>query len=239
LCRERDTDERVDLIKLRQKLLEAKVRNDTSDRVLDALSRGIHTASERIENAANKSSDDDGGYYDAVLDDETDAIENLLGSAFIVCQTYLTGVVSAVIKLDDLCRGTVGGLPLASGRARERRQKILSCMGPMVGTKSNRRSVAEVVEAFANYFKHRDEWKTMNWNKLDERSRRTARVVASAGATSGSTGNLRTGSAKLGNPRFTDLDVFAAKLHEWGANISKQVAKEVAILGSVPKKNSG
>ena len=218
----------MDLVRLRLEMLKWKVRSDTMDTVLDALADGIRAACNRIDKAGQRG-DDDSGYLDAVVDEETESIENLLGAAFVVCQTYLTGVVSAVIELDKLCKNTLeAGLPVAQGpRVRE---CILASTGPKVRTRGKHRTVAEVAEAFANYYKHRDEWKTINWKKLDARSLRTAEVIASVGASSGSTGNLRAGSSKMGNPEFTALHVFAEKLHDWGRNIDERVRTELAAL---------
>ncbi len=115
----------------------------------------------------------DEGYIDAVSDEETSVIENLLGAAFVVCQTYLTGVVSQVTKLNKWCERQFGeSLPSASGRRIDILGRGVSTSA--VTTGGTRYTVSQVTDAFANYFKHRDEWKTVDWTKLDGQAQGTA-----------------------------------------------------------------
>ena len=54
-----------------------------------------------------------------------------------------------------------------------------------------------------------------NWQKLPQRNQKTVKIIQSAGAKSGCTGNLRQGSNALGNPDFVETGIFLDKLEQW------------------------
>jgi len=54
----------------------------------------------------------------------------------------------------------------------------------------------EVINAFANYFKHGDEWDSQ-WRASKQQQQETIDILRAAGARPGSTGNLRTGAGLL------------------------------------------
>jgi hypothetical protein len=76
-----------------------------------------------------------------------------------------------------------------------------------------------VLDALANYFQHRDEWPSSDWSTLTDLSKRTADIVAAAGLTSGSTGNLRTGSTALGNVDYKSTARFGAIVGAWAETV--------------------
>ena len=68
--------------------------------------------------------------------------------------------------------------------------------------------------AFADYFKHREQW-VGAWEKLPKVLRETAAVIMTAGATRSSTGNFRTAAEVLGNPGYASVSVFGDALQAW------------------------
>jgi len=54
-----------------------------------------------------------------------------------------------------------------------------------------------LINAFANYFKHGDEWNG-SWSALTGQSKQTADVISAVGAQEFSTGNLCAGGKALG-----------------------------------------
>src|ERR1700758_2147500 len=64
---------------------------DAYEDVLIALGAGIRKVAKRIERAP-----EDG---DAFIDDATQIIENMLGTAYVVCQNEITAVVQAALRV--------------------------------------------------------------------------------------------------------------------------------------------
>jgi hypothetical protein len=69
-------------------------------------------------------------------------------------------------------------------------------------------SEVQVIDAFANYFKHKAEW-AGDWDKLKTLQLKTAQIIQAVGASQESTGNLRTGSKVLGNETYTNISTLA------------------------------
>src|SRR5437870_2009579 len=67
-------------------------------RVLGTLGDAIKASDRRLD-AAQRSGNAE--WAEVVLDEECAITEDLIGTAFVVCQTYITGVASRVIALHD------------------------------------------------------------------------------------------------------------------------------------------
>jgi hypothetical protein len=171
------------------------------ERVLDEIGNAIKKRGDGLENIDDLPSE----LVDQIIDDETIVIEYLLGTAFVLCQAYITDVISTVISLHKFASSQNVSLKVTTTQ----KQEILK-----FGHRGNEYSSAEMIDAFANYFKHRDEWGA-NWQKLPARTHKTVEIIQSAGAESGSTGNLRQGSIALGNPDFIETEIFLDKLEQW------------------------
>ena len=94
-------------------------------------------------------------------------------------------------------------------------------------TTENPYSPVEVLNAFANYYKHQDEWGHYDWEKLKAVQLQTARIAFSAGARESTTGNLRTGAEFLGNREYSNVMAFAAILSSWRTNLVSVYRSEV------------
>ena len=178
-----------------------RAKRTVYERVLDEIGNAIRKSDNKIELTEGLHP----GLVDSMIDDETEVIEYLLGTTFILCQAYIAEAVSKVMSLHKYANSKKISLKTSSSK----RCDILR-----YGYEGDGFSSAEVVDGFANYFKHRDEWAT-NWQKLPERAQKTVRIIQSAGAESGSTGNLRQGSRFLGNPDFDETLIFLDKLEHW------------------------
>ncbi len=113
----------------------------------------------------------DEAYQDFLLDDDLNLIENHLGCAFITCQVFLTAAVSRVKALHELTRSQ-GRVPFKTS-TESKRNILAAAAAPLAGTPYTQ---MQVIDAFANYFKHRDEWDP-RWSKLDKQSAYTASVI--------------------------------------------------------------
>jgi hypothetical protein len=160
-------------------------------RVLQPIELALRESTRHIEHVRVS---DDKDHYEAVCDEEASVIENLLGCAFVVCQTQITSLVVRVRGLHRYFEKAHPGRRLTTTNATKGK---LMCTRSAVLHSSDYTEV-ETVDALANYFKHRDEW-PRDWNKLKKpNEKRTARIVLSAGGDMGSTGNLSVGAEALG-----------------------------------------
>ena len=87
-------------------------------------------------------------------------------------------------------------------------------------------SQVQVIDAFANYFKHHEEWHG-SWGQLTDQAGRTVQVLSAVGADQYSTGNFRMAADKLGNKRYENLEVFSSVLRDWGRVVHEQYNAEL------------
>ena len=174
---------------------------------LAPLGTAIHKCTLVIERAASSASDD---YADAVADEETEKIEALLGAAFILCQIHITSVVSRVITVRCFFNNREKRA-LPGPDASDKRSILIQGAQPI---HDSGYTDVQAIDAFANYFKHRDEW-APTWQGLTNIQEKTREIVYALGARPGSSGNLRTGAQVLGNSEYHTLIIFADRLALW------------------------
>jgi len=206
------------------KFFELDLYDRSFERILSAIGNAIGDCEENIRKA-NSTGDE---YYTwAVTDDEVDVVENLLGTAYVFCQTYITKTVSDVKALH--CHHNKSN-PSSMLKTTADSKESIVCFGsdriPPGYTK------VQVIDAFANYFKHGDEWGP-DWSKLPKQSEKTAEVMSAAGAASGSTGNLRQGSRVLGNKDFKNTILFHDIIKSWRTELYVSYKAELQNLGLI------
>lgn len=111
-----------------------------------------------------------------ITDDECESIEEQLGPAFVAAQTHLTRVVSLCKRIHDWQeRQTKSKVLLGIAGKRDEILGVTNAdIKPVSGTAH---TVAEGLNAFANYFKHRDEW-PHDWTQLERNNeKRTAMII--------------------------------------------------------------
>src|SRR6267143_671924 len=148
-------------------------------RTLDIVGDAIKAASRRIDDAQKTG---DAEWLDIVVDEECAIIEDLIGTAFVVCQTYITGVVSRIVGLHTY-HDKNGPNPLVTTSGVKHAPKGISPSILRFGSRKigrSGRTAVELIDAFANYFKHHEEW-TGSWSNLKGGSAATARAVMSVG----------------------------------------------------------
>jgi hypothetical protein len=69
---------------------------DTWRRPLETIGAAIGKTTEEIERVRAQADED---WLQYLVDEETEVIESLIGTAFVVCQTAITSVVSAAIDV--------------------------------------------------------------------------------------------------------------------------------------------
>lgn len=210
--------------------------DDTLNRVLDPLGKAIANIGTEIDNAVSKFGSD----TDWWIEDEVVVIEELLGVAFVACQAQITYIVSGIQRLHKHAK------KLDSKQLTKTDGTKASIM--QYGFARNAEipySPIEIIDAFANYYKHSDQWSVegVDWDKPQTYglAKHTIPVVKFASAEQGSTGgNLRAGASYLGNPEFRDLSVFIAILSGWRKNLVSAYEAELKAEGLIqvakPKK---
>ncbi len=175
-------------------------------RVMTSLGDAVKDSGNAIDKASKSGSDE---YLDSVIDEECGVIENLIGSAFVTCQAEITAVVSHAIRIHDAAKNAGHILSSSDGTKRG----IMAVGSPLVG--QTKYTQIQVINAFANYFKHGDEWDT-TWDKLPNREKQTADVILAMGGAEFSTGNLRKGAEALG-VNYDELHLLAECVQKWSS----------------------
>lgn len=204
-------------------LIRTNAGQTSLERVLETIGAAISECDGTI-NRANSTGNTE--YIDAVVDDECDVIENLLGAAFVACQANITAVTSHVIRMH--MRVISDGHILHS--LDDSKAGIMSLGNQIVAT--SKYSHIQVINAFANYFKHRDEWrgswqKNLTDPKKKEIEKETLAIIIAVGATQQSTGNMRTGVKALGIYNYKTLTVLYNHIALWADNVATAYESEL------------
>jgi hypothetical protein len=158
-------------------------------------------------------------------DEECESIESWLGLAFVAAQTYLTRVISHCRRLHDWHEHqTKSRVLLGTNGAKH---GILAAATPKV--RSTSYTAVEAINAFANYFKHRDEW-PFDWTQLQgDNEKQTATIIKAFGARSGSTGNLRQGYASILGDKipFNEVARLSGIVRDWARSLKTAYEQEL------------
>ena len=161
-------------------------------------------------------------YAEATVNDACDEIENLLGVSFVICQVHITAIASSVNRFEKF----YNRIHFGKHKAVPAKNSILQNGSRLVaGTEF---SAVTVISAFANYWKHRDEWRG-DWCQSKGRQAKTVEVIRSLGATQGSSGNMRQGAKALGNENFAGVDCFGSDVVAWHGNLLSELRSKLPV----------
>ncbi len=162
-----------------------------------------------------------------MVDDEATVIEDLIGIAFVIAQTTISNVVSSLIRLHNSHKKKTNGVDLNTTDGTENgiRNK---CSNIIVGTQF---SEVQVINAFANYYKHNSEW-SIDWTK-PKNSKKTAEIIRSVGASSGSTGNFRRATEVLQFKDYSNVLRLLNILKDWRLALEKSYIAELQVIGAL------
>ncbi len=194
---------------------------DTLEDVLRTLGRAALRAEDRINDVAKTH---DGEYLAEVVAEETMIVNDLLGCAFVAAQAYVTRVVSRTERLHQRVKRDGHDL----GTTNATKKGIIKAFSNYVPNTTY--SEIQLVNAFANYFKHHDEWPP-NWDNATRQSEETVRIIRSVGALETSSDNCRKGLAALGIDGVFRVFDLAEILRRWHANLADAYRQELRPLG--------
>lgn len=209
---------------------EHRLGADSLTRVLLPFDETLRATSRRIDDLGPPKNGDDEERIIAVVDDEVDYVEELLGASFVICQRYLTVGVSYTKELHDELKRE-GNTPFACIGDSNKETLMRTASSPI---HDGGPTQIEVINGFANYFKHASEWRT-EWSTMKDRDKRTALVVAAAGAHQYSTGNLRAGASALGLgiEQFCRVGELVEILARWRWGLAELHRKELLSRGLI------
>jgi hypothetical protein len=188
------------------------------DRVMRSLNSAVQESNEEIGKALQSGNHD----YAIIVDDECGFVENLIGAALVTCQAEITSIAALVIKIHSEAQG--GGITLTTTDGQK--PSILAFGNPQVG--SSGFSQIQVINAFANYFKHNDEW-DQEWSQATGWQMHTVAVLSAVGAVEFSTNTLRACCDAL-NIQFDELHFLSQIVRTWGSSIHRAYESELKQL---------
>ncbi len=192
-------------------VLEHEVRDDRFVRIIDDIARLIASSEDACERAVASGNDD---FADAVIATETDYLEDLIGTIFLMLQTKIRRVGEAAMVVSDALERGYG----AAAKKWAKPPVVRAEGGAYNGTPH---SLVELVWAVGNYFKHRDEWSSDVWTppatitKGLKQSIATRTVVQSVGVVESSTGNMRTALEFFGVDPYSSCGKLAQDVQAW------------------------
>jgi hypothetical protein len=204
------------------KLMKMHSNSVVLPRVLESLCDAVSTSYDAVNSAQQSGSDD---YFEAVQDSESELIEALLGAAFVAAQAEINALVGYTHRLHELV--IEKGYKLQT--TADSRRCILDFgdqnSNPTIGNSVFSR--VRVIDAFANYFKHHDEWHS--WSSANGLAQKTIEIISTVGALEHRTGNLRAGVTALGieNEQLTALSEMVAL---WGSSLIAAYEQELTVL---------
>ena len=216
-------------------LLRRTTRIDTLERLHGAVESEIKRSCQVIEKVHEKNGEE---LADAVIDEECEHIEELLGLAFICAQSFINSVRTQMIRFNETYQDALG---LNLKTAPEPLASELLKKAKLVN-RASEFTVVEAIDAVANYWKHSEEWPTHEaksgkrlitvWDVEAKPGiqARTIQIVSRIGLSPGSTGNLRQAAATLGAGQYDDLSPIRIFLRDWADSLYKTVATKVTAV---------
>jgi hypothetical protein len=158
-------------------------------------------------------------YSEAITDYESEFVEALAGSAFVVCQTLITAVANASSGVLEEIRKDTG---IALDCIQPSREGAMQSGNLFIAKTTVTR--VQVMDACANYFKHGETW-DKDWTP-ERTSRQTIERMRAIGGEPGSTGNLRHGLAVLGLQDCSRLQHLWYDLRSWATALAELLRTE-------------
>jgi len=143
------------------------------------------TEQEQVGNSASLDDFYQYQYLDGIIEEEIYIIEDLLAISYVICQTDIEYVVTHTKKLIEYVKSEhAHTLSLAS------KKPDLMKLDPFMVNPNT--TAIQAINAYANYFKHKDAW-TDSWDNIlrsNSQSKDTVSVLVATGAIAQSSYNL-------------------------------------------------
>ncbi len=214
---------------IKRHILSLDVADDRFIRIVDDIASLIAAAEAACERAIQAGNDD---YVDAVITTETDYLEDLIGTVFLMLQTKIRRVGESASDLSTKLQV----LAAQPAKVWADPAAVRAEGGDYKGTGY---SLPELVWAVGNYFKHRDEWPHGVWSPPTptpaalRQSIATRMKVQSVGVVESSTGNMRIALVFFGVNPYSRCGALARDVQSW-ADAVLQKAEMTAKASGYP-----
>jgi hypothetical protein len=217
-------------VRIKQHVLEIDVRDDRFIRIIEDIASLIATSEAACAEAMQRGNDD---YADAVITTETDYLEDLIGTIFLMLQTKIRRVGQSAADLSKMLEASYGQAVKIWADPRAVRAEGGDY-------KNTGNSLVELIWAVGNYFKHRDEWSHDVWtsqgNGMDVKTRK---LVQAAGAVESSSGNMRAALEFFGVDPYSSCGKLAQDVQNWANAILRDAEAGVQKVQPMPSKMFG
>lgn len=159
--------------------------------VIDTISSSIKSSTisiNKIWDEAERAPDELADVAYQITADDQELVEHLMGISFVMCQVGITHIVSTYQSVQDswvfhqkikhknpnLFKDFWG----ISTQKKVSKNDLMRKGNPIL---SSGYSQIETINAFANYFKHNDEWNS-NWVEEDDNDNITRKIIKASGA---------------------------------------------------------
>ncbi len=172
---------------------------------------------------------DDRFYNEGIL-----IIEQLLGTTFVFYQTYITSIISKFLFYKYQVEQELEiNLELPSFKNQKNVILQIGQIPPKFtykeGDKEEHYSAIQVIDGFANYFKHHEEW-NYDWKNLNQSAEKTVNIIKSVeGVNFDNNDNMIKASRALGNTTLTNTVILFEKLEKWYIAVGRTWNQEISI----------
>ena len=199
--------------------LELAIADNTYSEVLSVLGNAVKVAADRADSVRKSRGPD---IADMVPEMQGDIIGNLLGAAYLVCQSKITAVVQAALKEEcQIAKERPGFSVFGTDFKMRKLGEPFDC---------SNYSKLQVLWELGNYFKHGDEWNLVwdgmnsDWDIIKKKNKRTITAIKAAGLSpmADRGGNLFMGAKALGNTEYSNMTVFTKIIADWSECVRKR-----------------
>lgn len=206
------------------RLMAIKGRGETMERLHRAIESEITVSLRTIQSVAASENED---FIESVNEEESLAIEELLGLGFMAAQSFITSIRTEVVIVGKVYEHEFGSKfsIIADAKAYDALK-----LAPTLNA-APQFSVVQAINAVANYWKHSEEWPTRE-EKLNKRfhevwdqsalrgnEKTTVDIVTALKFKPNSSGNMRTAAKALGITKYDDLSPIRQILIQWAAEL--------------------
>ena len=206
--------------------------------VIDSLAVSIKKSEKWIQKLSDEDPDDERGLSDLAFE-EGCLVDDFVGIGLVVCQRGITSVVSNYTFLQkqwanhkkEIHNETPSkdflGISIVE---KAHKKELMAIANPFLALFSK----IATIDAFANYYKHRDEWPNDWEEKMSDLAKRTVKVIRAAGADPGSLcSNCRRGYWTLTGETDTEgrLDLLWKIVFDWSRTIREQCLEDLVRCG--------
>ncbi len=179
------------------------------ERLLEPVAEELSRIHDHHQGLRVPASEEEQWSYESHIENLCEEMEGLLAVAFVITQSHITQIVSRALRVVEAakdCGTPLSGVPQGKEEFRRTGSKLVG---------DTKYTEIQVLNSFANFFKHHEEWNGA-WEDLNDRNARsTADVIMAVGARRNSSAPYRAGAEALGNGTYANVGIFVGIIQEW------------------------